>query len=1037
MFSSCCRCVNKKAVLKDEQLSENESDDSKSEKVPEDSNLIRKIPLRDPNAATNGVKVTEESAAVNVIDTVIKEEAEEDITSPPSSDPASLIDKNDIIVEEDEKNGVNGDASVRSDSKANTLNAVSNASSNISDEEKQKILELQQQASTDNEDDALDSIAKDPDNIVDNKSTTSSSNNSNNEHVKTDVVTSDENLSTSNENTDDTVKEISCAENVAATTTVVATIETKPSKSNDTSDNSIEHSSSLEVNQLPSIDASHHDEDQSFDESSIQSSNFPTPPPPICHVPPNSFEASSFEIPPDLIDCDEDDDGPREYIVTFEEGFDAALQRKGSILSRGGSRSSIKKKVNYNTSDEVIPATPEIPPPPPEEEDNDEVFSDSVPPMLPRGDMCTPFLTKRGSIPGLAALPDWFREEKLLSDRELGGILEPPTTPIGRDEVALKRHRFFSDLISAAQAAAEHRVSFDPLGPFVADVPPKPEENGNEDCDPATKQTSSNELESLIGRLERLVDRLERTVSARELEYTTQLLQTVQTVAAVTRAKDNHHGHILQRGGTIEEDTLKSLSNNNSISGDVIEQRVASLEESASQINCTDDDLLCQIPTVVEEALNYKKSDNMSVMAYQDIMMGPLAQYLALSAKIGGDVATQADFVKKAFDAQLAFVTLATESAKPSDADLPRLLQPTSEQINNIQTYREKHRTSPFFNHLSAISESIPALGWVCVSPTPGPHVKEMNDAGQFYTNRVLKDWKEKDQTHVEWVRAWIQTLTELQAFIKQYHTTGLVWSGKGKASVPAGVPPPPPGGMPPPPPPISAMGDLSVSNGGDNDRSALFAAINCGEAITSNLKKVTSDMQTHKNPNLRSGPAPYKAPQPFKPTGPKPFVAPQQDDKPPVFNRDGKKWLIEYHKNNPNLLVENAEMNNVVYMFKCTNSTLQIKGKINSVVMDSCKKCSVVFDSLVSSVEFVNCQSVQMQVLGKVPTISIDKTDGCQMYLSKDSLDVEVISSKSSEMNVMIPQPNGDYTEQPIPEQFKTTVKGTSLNTTFVESLG
>lgn len=155
MFSSCCRCVNKKAVLKDEQLSENESDDSKSEKVPEDSNLIRKIPLRDPNAAhTNGVKVDCDTTtkATNVIDTVIKEEAEEDITSP--SDPASIIDKGENLDDLDEKKNYakeeNNDASIRS---ANTLNLVSNASSNISDEEKQKILELQQQASTDNEDD--------------------------------------------------------------------------------------------------------------------------------------------------------------------------------------------------------------------------------------------------------------------------------------------------------------------------------------------------------------------------------------------------------------------------------------------------------------------------------------------------------------------------------------------------------------------------------------------------------------------------------------------------------------------------------------------------------------------------------------------------------------------------------------------------------------------------------------------------------------------------------------------------------------------
>lgn len=122
--------------------------------------------------------------------------------------------------------------------------------------------------------------------------------------------------------------------------------------------------------------------------------------------------------------------------------------------------------------------------------------------------------------------------------------------------------------------------------------------------------------------------------------------------------------------------------------------------------------------------------------------------------------------------------------------------------------------------------------------------------------------------------------------------------------------------------------------------------------------------MQTHKNPSLRSGPEPYKAPQQFVGSGPKPYIAPQSNEKLPVFNRDGKKWLIEYHTNNPNLLVENAEMNNVVYMFRCMNSTLQIKGKINSIVMDSCKKCSVVFDSLVSSVEFVNCQSVQMQVI-------------------------------------------------------------------------
>ncbi|XP_063979487.1 adenylyl cyclase-associated protein 1 isoform X2 [Diachasmimorpha longicaudata] len=423
----------------------------------------------------------------------------------------------------------------------------------------------------------------------------------------------------------------------------------------------------------------------------------------------------------------------------------------------------------------------------------------------------------------------------------------------------------------------------------------------------------------------------------------------------------------------------------------------------------------------------------MSINDYIDILNGPVAEYLQLSQTIGGDVAPHSKLVEKAFQIQLEFLRTATSSPPANQSEEMALLSPTSLQIQAIQEYREKNRGSQYFNHLSAISESIPALGWVAVSPTPAPYIKEMNDAGQFYTNRVLKDWKEKDKTHVQWCKAWVQILTELQKYVKQHHTTGLVW-----AKTRSGAPPPPPGAMPPPPP-CMPLGDLNSAAGND-DRSALFAQINQGENITKSLKKVTSDMQTHKNSSLRTGPAPFKAPvvsnsssSPMKIVPP----ASQPIDKPPVFTRDGKKWLIEYHKGNKDLLIDNPEMNNVVYMYRCQDSTLIVKGKINSIVMDSCRKSSVVFDSVVSSIEFVNCQSVQMQVLGKVPTISIDKTDGCQMYLSPESLNVELISSKSSEMNVMVPKGTEDYVEYPVPEQFKTTVSPKGLNTIAVDALG
>ena len=132
---------------------------------------------------------------------------------------------------------------------------------------------------------------------------------------------------------------------------------------------------------------------------------------------------------------------------------------------------------------------------------------------------------------------------------------------------------------------------------------------------------------------------------------------------------------------------------------------------------------------------------------------------------------------------------------------------------------------------------------------------------------------------------------------------------------------------------------------------------------MTAGLKKVTADMQTHKNPNLRgSSMVPAGA---VKSSSPKPaaFKAAAAPAKPPKFELEGKKWVVEYHKNNPSLVIEETETNQSVYMFKCEGSTIKVEGKVNNIIMDGCKKCAVVFNDCVSSCEFINCQSVQMQV--------------------------------------------------------------------------
>merc|ERR1712198_482203 len=126
-----------------------------------------------------------------------------------------------------------------------------------------------------------------------------------------------------------------------------------------------------------------------------------------------------------------------------------------------------------------------------------------------------------------------------------------------------------------------------------------------------------------------------------------------------------------------------------------------------------------------------------SLSVYESIAGGPLASFISTSNSIGGDLAQHAAMITAAFQAQRQFLQTASESKQPSSADIQKLLKPTADLINQIQQFRETNRRSDVFNHLSAISESIPALGWVSVAPTPAPYVKEMKDAGMFYTNRV------------------------------------------------------------------------------------------------------------------------------------------------------------------------------------------------------------------------------------------------------------------------------------------------------------
>eukprot|EP00300_Choanocystis_sp_HF-7_P043258 c9849_g1_i1.p1 GENE.c9849_g1_i1~~c9849_g1_i1.p1 ORF type:complete len:221 (+),score=21.46 c9849_g1_i1:3-665(+) len=130
-------------------------------------------------------------------------------------------------------------------------------------------------------------------------------------------------------------------------------------------------------------------------------------------------------------------------------------------------------------------------------------------------------------------------------------------------------------------------------------------------------------------------------------------------------------------------------------------------------------------------------------------------------------------------------------------------------------------------------------------------------------------------------------------------------------------------------------------------------------------------------------------------------------------------KWIIENAQNQTNIVIE-PEFKQIVYLYKCKNTMVTVKGKCNSVQMDNCEKSGVVFDTAIATLEFVNCKSCKAQVNETVPSIQVDSTQGATIYLPQSSLDVEVYSSKSTEINLNV-KVDDDYVETAVPSQFLT----------------
>ncbi|XP_074313396.1 cyclase-associated protein 1-like [Silene latifolia] len=429
-----------------------------------------------------------------------------------------------------------------------------------------------------------------------------------------------------------------------------------------------------------------------------------------------------------------------------------------------------------------------------------------------------------------------------------------------------------------------------------------------------------------------------------------------------------------------------------------------------------------------------------AIAAFDDFMVSRVGRVSAVAEKIGGKVLEASDVLKEAFSALRDLLVRVKHTQKPDMNGMAEFLKPLNEVINKATALTEGKR-SEFFNHQKSVADSLSALAWVaftgkdCGMSMPIAHVEESWQMAEFYNNKVLIEYKNKDPNHAEWAKAMKEVyLPGLRDYVKTYYPLGPVWGTSGKATVSSA----PKAAAPAPPPAPSAALFSSDSPKPSSSQpkkgmSAVFNEISAGGELTSGLRKVTDDMKT-KNRADRSGVVPVaeKEPQVRSPaiskTGP-----------PKLELQMGRKWAVENQIGKKDLVIDDCDSKQSVYVFGCKDSVLQIKGKVNNITIDKCTKMGILFQDVVAACEIVNCNSVQVQCQGSAPTISVDNTSGCQLYLSKYSLETSITTAKSSEVNVMVPasDADGDWGEHSLPQQYLHTFKDGQFVTTPVSHSG
>ena len=402
---------------------------------------------------------------------------------------------------------------------------------------------------------------------------------------------------------------------------------------------------------------------------------------------------------------------------------------------------------------------------------------------------------------------------------------------------------------------------------------------------------------------------------------------------------------------------------------------VARLEAVANKLE------KCGVAAPVADAAE-ETEDYPEVQAWDETFKPQLTKMMDAAKAIDPELVEMTQLVINMFDATRKMVLVGCRCSKPdNNAQFGVLMQESAAGAE----WCNKHFRTKHVNNLKAVNEAMTLLTWPTIGASAEQFAIEMTGSVQCYTNKVLLEFRGKDQNQVSWTQGFVAACKAIPTYINDFQKGGIKFNARGPKATPE----------------MFKLGDAK--------------------------KEEPKKEEPKKEEPKKEAPAPAPA---AKPAGKAALLAgklalPKAAPKTPSVKRIGDSAQVqaEYFTEG-SASFENAKLKieDIVNIFQCKNTEITIPSKVKAISILNCEKCIISPNDVIGTLELNGVKRTKIYIEGTVKTITCDKCDGLEIYLNKESLGVQLISSLSTGINLEYPDPNeeGNYIEHAVPEQIK-----------------